>query len=114
MFIQEAGTEVVNAKAGSGSATLSMAFAGARFAFALCRAFKGESNIVECSYVQSNITDAKFFSTPIMINVSASVIVCARIFKLCQLLHLENISIYLRKVTVKIFSKIDFGYRKTA
>lgn len=65
--IQEAGTEVVNAKAGAGSATLSMAFAGARFTYALCRAIKGEANIIECSYVQSNVTDAKFFSTPVLI-----------------------------------------------
>ncbi|XP_008476106.1 malate dehydrogenase, mitochondrial-like [Diaphorina citri] len=35
--IQEAGTEVVKAKAGAGSATLSMAYAGARFAFSLIR-----------------------------------------------------------------------------
>jgi malate dehydrogenase len=33
--IQEAGTEVVKAKAGTGSATLSMAFAGARFAISV-------------------------------------------------------------------------------
>lgn len=62
--IQEAGTEVVKAKAGAGSATLSMAYAGARFAFSLCRALKGE-NVVECAYVDSNITDAKYFSTPL-------------------------------------------------
>ncbi|CAD6991669.1 unnamed protein product [Ceratitis capitata] len=36
--IQEAGTEVVKAKAGAGSATLSMAYAGARFAGSLLRA----------------------------------------------------------------------------
>ena len=66
---QEAGTEVVKAKAGAGSATLSMAYAGARFAFALCRALKGESNIIECSYVRSNITEAKYFSTPLLLGV---------------------------------------------
>uniref|UniRef100_A0A1B6F1E5 Malate dehydrogenase n=1 Tax=Cuerna arida TaxID=1464854 RepID=A0A1B6F1E5_9HEMI len=65
--IQEAGTEVVKAKAGAGSATLSMAYAGARFAFALCRAINGESNVVECSFVQSNVTEAKYFSTPILL-----------------------------------------------
>jgi malate/lactate dehydrogenase len=62
----------VKAKAGAGSATLSMAFAGARFAFALCRALKGEPNIVECSYVRSNITEAKYFSTPLLIGVSTT------------------------------------------
>ncbi|KAK7598231.1 hypothetical protein V9T40_006466 [Parthenolecanium corni] len=66
--IQEAGTEVVKAKAGAGSATLSMAFAGARFAVSLCRAFKGEPGVIECAYVQSNVTEAKFFSTPVLIS----------------------------------------------
>ncbi|XP_065221260.1 malate dehydrogenase, mitochondrial [Planococcus citri] len=65
--IQEAGTEVVKAKAGTGSATLSMAYAGARFAVSLCRALNGEPNIIECCYVESNVTDAKFFSTPILL-----------------------------------------------
>lgn len=66
--IQEAGTEVVKAKAGTGSATLSMAFAGARFANSLCKAIKGDSNIIECAYVASNVTKAKYFSTPVQIN----------------------------------------------
>lgn len=61
---------MVKAKAGSGSATLSMAYAGARFAFALCRAINGESNVVECSYVQSDLTESKYFSTPILLGVS--------------------------------------------
>lgn len=65
--IQEAGTEVVKAKAGTGSATLSMAFAGARFTFSLIRAMRGEPNIVECSYVRSNVTEAKYFATPIQL-----------------------------------------------
>ncbi|CAB0033616.1 unnamed protein product [Trichogramma brassicae] len=65
--IQEAGTEVVKAKAGTGSATLSMAYAGARFAFSLIKALNGESNVVECSYVRSNVTEAKYFSTPILL-----------------------------------------------
>lgn len=63
--IQEAGTEVVKAKAGAGSATLSMAYAGARFANSLLRGLSGEKNVIECSYVESNVTDAAFFSTPL-------------------------------------------------
>merc|ERR1719223_2727682 len=61
--IQNAGTEVVEAKAGTGSATLSMAFAGARFADSLLRAAKGE-HVVECAYVESDVTSSKYFSTP--------------------------------------------------
>jgi len=65
--IQEAGTEVVKAKAGAGSATLSMAMAGARFAFSLIRAINGEKGVVECAYVRSDVTEASYFSTPILL-----------------------------------------------
>jgi len=63
--IQEAGTEVVKAKAGAGSATLSMAYAGARFADSLLRGLNGDKNVVEAAYVESNVTEAKFFATPL-------------------------------------------------
>jgi len=59
------GDEVVAAKAGAGSATLSMAVAGANFAGRLMKAMAGESNVVECTFVESNITKAKFFASPV-------------------------------------------------
>lgn len=63
--IQDAGTEVVKAKAGAGSATLSMAVAGARFTDALLRAIKGQKNI-QCSYVASDaVKGVEYFSTPV-------------------------------------------------
>jgi len=65
--IQDAGTEVVKAKAGAGSATLSMAYAGARFTFSLLRAMKGEQGVVECAYVKSDVTEATYFATPILL-----------------------------------------------
>lgn len=65
--IQEAGTEVVKAKAGTGSATLSMAYAGARFGLSLIKALNGEQGIVECSFVKSNVTESSYFSTPILL-----------------------------------------------
>nr|CAD7438616.1 unnamed protein product [Timema bartmani] len=68
--VQEAGTEVVKAKEGKGSATLSTAFATARLTFAMCRGLRGEKGVVECSYVRSDVTDAKFFSTPLVLGVS--------------------------------------------
>merc|ERR1719409_2622115 len=54
---QDGGTEVVAAKAGKGSATLSMAYAGALFADACLRAKNGEANVVECTYVESKVSD---------------------------------------------------------
>jgi len=60
--IQDAGTEVVKAKAGAGSATLSMAFAAARFTESCLAAQAGES-VQEFAYVESNVTDASYFST---------------------------------------------------
>lgn len=65
--IQNAGTEVVEAKAGSGSATLSMAYAGARFTNSLLEAMNGEEGIVECAFVHSDETEAKYFATPILL-----------------------------------------------
>merc|ERR1711931_405880 len=65
--IQDAGTEVVKAKAGAGSATLSMAFAGARFAISCLRAMGGEEGVVECTYVASDVTDASYFATPCLL-----------------------------------------------
>jgi len=63
--IAEAGTVVVNAKDGSGSATLSMAYAGAKFAMALVRALQGETGIVECAYVQVDNMETRFFGMPV-------------------------------------------------
>ncbi|XP_022120719.1 probable malate dehydrogenase, mitochondrial [Pieris rapae] len=65
--IQEAGTEVVKAKAGGGSATLSMAYAGARLTNALLRGLNGESNVVECAYVKSDLTEAAYFANPVLL-----------------------------------------------
>ncbi|XP_045613453.1 malate dehydrogenase, mitochondrial [Procambarus clarkii] len=65
--IQDAGTEVVKAKAGAGSATLSMAYAGARFAVSMIRALNGEAGVVECAFIRSNVTEATYFSTPLVL-----------------------------------------------
>merc|ERR1719197_2301696 len=62
--IQFGGDEVVKAKDGAGSATLSMAYAGQRFTSRLLAAMNGEKNVVECTFVENNLTAAPFFSTP--------------------------------------------------
>lgn len=60
------GDEVVKAKAGAGSATLSMAYAGARFTNSILRALNGERGIVECTYVESDVVPGvRFFSSPV-------------------------------------------------
>ncbi|KAF3819858.1 hypothetical protein GH733_015367 [Mirounga leonina] len=66
-WIQEAGTEVVKAKAGVGSATLSMAYAGARFVFSLVDVMNGKEGVVECSFVKSQEADCAYFSTPLLL-----------------------------------------------
>ena len=96
--IQDAGTEVVKAKAGAvsfvssfhervrllgvgklrivfdllfqGSATLSMAYAGARFASSALDALSNKPNVTECAFVRSNVTSATYFSTPLLLGVS--------------------------------------------
>ncbi|MED5523539.1 malate dehydrogenase [Gallaecimonas pentaromativorans] len=63
--IQNAGTEVVEAKAGGGSATLSMGQAAARFGLSLIRGLQGEANVVECAYVEGGSEHARFFAQPV-------------------------------------------------
>ncbi|KDD74679.1 hypothetical protein H632_c1138p0, partial [Helicosporidium sp. ATCC 50920] len=65
--IQNAGTEVVEAKKGAGSATLSMAYAAARFAESALSAMAGVRGIVECTYVASDLTRAPFFASPVVL-----------------------------------------------
>ncbi len=75
---QFGGDEVVKAKAvkamvdgqevaaRGGSATLSMAYAGARFVYSLLRALSGEKGVSECAFVQSDAKpEASFFATRI-------------------------------------------------
>ncbi|PYI10894.1 malate dehydrogenase [Aspergillus sclerotiicarbonarius CBS 121057] len=71
--VQFGGDEVVKAKDGTGSATLSMAYAGFRFAESVIKASKGESGIIEPTFVYlpgvtggeeiAKATGVDFFST---------------------------------------------------
>lgn len=66
--IQEAEIEVVEAKAGFGSANLAMAYAGASFTFSLLRAINGVKNVVECCFVASDVyRKVNYFATPILL-----------------------------------------------
>ncbi|KAI5455199.1 Malate dehydrogenase, cytoplasmic [Naganishia albida] len=64
--IQFGGDEVVQAKAGTGSATLSMGYAGAIFVNSLIRGMNGEKNVVEPTFVKSPLYESEgveFFSS---------------------------------------------------
>ncbi|KAL6704652.1 hypothetical protein ACN47E_008049 [Coniothyrium glycines] len=80
--VQFGGDEVVKAKEGAGSATLSMAYAGYRFADKVIRAAKGEKGISEPSFVYlpgveggdaiAKVTGTEFFSVPIELGPSGA------------------------------------------
>jgi len=72
--VQFGGDEVVKAKDGAGSATLSMAYAGYKFAESVLKAVKGQSGIVQPSFVylpgvpggdavQKSVDGLDYFST---------------------------------------------------
>ena len=80
--IQFGGDEVVKAKDGAGSATLSMAYAGAEFAAKVIRALKGEKGIVAPTFVNLAADqvggdalkkvigkDIEYFSAPVELGV---------------------------------------------
>jgi malate dehydrogenase len=70
--IQFGGDEVVKAKAGGGSATLSMAYAGQYFASRLMAAMSGEKDVVECAFVENDLTSAPFFATKVRLGPSGA------------------------------------------
>lgn len=66
--VQFGGDEVVKAKDGAGSATLSMAMAGARFAESLLKAAQGQKGVVEPTFVDSPLYKDKgidFFASKV-------------------------------------------------
>lgn len=73
--IQFGGDEVVQAKDGAGSATLSMAYAGARFTGDLLRALNGEKGVTTPTFVKSPLfadQGIEFFSSQVELGVSLS------------------------------------------
>lgn len=61
--IQFGGDEVVVAKAGMGSATLSMAYAGSVFADAVLQGLSGKRGIIMPAYVEQNVHGCQFFAS---------------------------------------------------
>jgi len=80
--VQFGGDEVVTAKEGLGSATLSMAYAGYRFAEKVLRGLNGEKGIVEPTFVYlpgvpggeaiAKETGVDFFSVPVELGTSGA------------------------------------------
>lgn len=72
--VQNAGTEVVKAKAGAGSATLSMAYAGATFALTVVDALTGKRNPLVYSYVDTAGTQpVSFLAIPLLLGTTGIV-----------------------------------------
>jgi malate dehydrogenase len=71
--IQFGGDEVVKAKDGAGSATLSMAYAGAKFTNLVLRGLNGEKGVVTPTFVKSPLfadQGVDFFSSNVELGVS--------------------------------------------
>jgi malate dehydrogenase len=70
--IQFGGDEVVKAKDGAGSATLSMAYAGAKFTNSILRGLNGEKGVITPTFVKSPLFAAQgidFFSSNVELGV---------------------------------------------
>jgi malate dehydrogenase len=66
--IQFGGDEVVKAKDGAGSATLSMAWAAAKFTDAVLRGMSGEKGVIIPTFVESPLFADKVSSRDCMVN----------------------------------------------
>jgi len=101
--IREAGTVVVNAKQGNGSATLSMAYAGAKFTMSLVRALQGETGIVECSFVAVENMEVGYFGLPVELGPHG----IAKIHPIPKLNESEQAT--LKEIMPALKGNIEFG-----
>lgn len=79
--IQFGGDEVVKAKDGAGSATLSMAYAGAKFTNSLLRGLNGEKGVITPTFVKNSLyadQGVDFFSSLVELGVR-----CVLSFRSC-------------------------------
>ncbi|XP_067205900.1 malate dehydrogenase-like [Linepithema humile] len=66
-LVREAGKRVVQAKKGAGGSTFSMASATLSFVHNLCRAIHHEPHVIISAYVESTVTNARFFSNELLL-----------------------------------------------
>ncbi|XP_057784373.1 malate dehydrogenase, glyoxysomal [Salvia miltiorrhiza] len=101
--IQNGGTEVVEAKAGAGSATLSMAYAAVKFADACLRGLRGDAGVVECAFVPSQVTELPFFASRVRLGRNG----VEEIYPLGPLNEFERVG--LEKAKKELGGSIDKG-----
>lgn len=101
--IQNGGTEVVEAKAGAGSATLSMAYAAVKFADACLRGLRGDAGVVECAFIPSQVTELPFFASRVHLGRNG----VEEIYSLGPLNEYERVG--LEKAKKELAGSIDKG-----
>ncbi|WCJ18123.1 Malate dehydrogenase glyoxysomal [Euphorbia peplus] len=101
--IQDGGTEVVQAKAGAGSATLSMAYAAVKFADACLRGLRGDAGVIECAFVDSQVTELPYFATKVRLGRNGA----EEVFQLGPLNEYERIG--LEKAKKELEGSIQKG-----
>lgn len=62
----------MTAKAGKGSATLSMAYAGGLMADSCLRAMVGEKKVAEYTYVESDVAEVPYFASKVELGVDGA------------------------------------------
>ena len=98
--IQFGGDEVVQAKNGAGSATLSMAQAGARFAGSVLKGFDGEKDVIEPTFIENPVFASEgidFFATNVTLGPNG----VEHIHALGELADYEDEMIAVAKETLK-------------
>merc|ERR1712050_554730 len=103
--VQDAGTEVVNAKNGKGSATLSMAYAGARLGSAVLKGLAG-GKALECAYVKSDVMPGLSYFTQKVVFGKGGV---AEVLPIGKLNAHEQTR--LEEVTVALKAEIETGVK---
>jgi len=102
--VQDAGTDVVNAKGGKGSATLSMAYAGARLGKSVLAGLSGRKR-TECAYVKSEVTDLPYFASKVTFGEGG----VQKVIPLGELSEYETKRLEALKVTLK--AEIETGMK---
>ncbi|CAL1329360.1 malate dehydrogenase [Candidatus Providencia siddallii] len=94
--IKNAGNEVIKAKAGNCSATLSMGQAATRLCLSIIRGLYGEKNISECIYTESELGYSRFFAQPVIFGKNG----------IEKYLPIGKLSLFEEKILVEIIDSL--------